>query len=83
MLANLALSENGFLFDTQTGFTYTLNLTGAFLLRALIDGTPPSQLVQRLTDAFDVSEALAQNDVTLFTQRLEALGILEKAEPGA
>ena len=33
MYENLALSENGFLFDALTGNTFSLNKSGSFLLR--------------------------------------------------
>jgi hypothetical protein len=75
-LANLALSDNGFLFDTITGHTYTLNETGALTLRMIIDEVSLPEIVERLTDRFDVAHDTALRDTELFASRLQDLGIL-------
>ena len=54
MYENLALSEDGFLFNTRTGHTFSLNPTGTWMLRMLIEEVPPDELPARLTEAFDV-----------------------------
>ena len=77
MYDNLALSENGFLFDTQTGVTYSLNATGTFLLRELIDGTDFSELTLKLTEKFDVNNNVAERDLEQFLFRLKDLGLLQ------
>jgi hypothetical protein len=77
---NLALSENGFLFDTRTGSTYTLNRTGTFLLREMIKGIPNEQLVHRLAEVFDVDPNTATNDVEQFIFRLKDLRVTEHNE---
>ena len=75
MYNHLALSENGFLFDTRTGTTYSLNRSGAWLLRALIKDVPKSELSQRLTEAFDVDEVTARRDVEQFLFRIRELAL--------
>ncbi|MFC1833439.1 PqqD family protein [Thermodesulfobacteriota bacterium] len=73
--ANLALSENGFLFDTTTGHTYSLNKTGTCILESLIHGQPSPQIIDKLIKRFDVSVEEARRDVDEFTVRLTELGI--------
>lgn len=80
MYTNLALSENGFLFDTRTGNTYTLNRTGTFLLREMIKGVPYEELVPRLAEVFDVDRNTATNDVDQFIFRLKDLRVTEYNE---
>ncbi len=80
MLENLALSENGFLFDARTGNTYTLNCTGAMLLRELIDGTSEEHLADRLIEKFDVASDVADHDVEQFLFRLKDLGVVGAEE---
>lgn len=77
-LANLALSDNGFLFDTMTGLTYTLNKTGTMILRSLIEGTATNEIARRVVNRFDVSPEVAARDMEQFMARLGDLGILEK-----
>ena len=68
MYQHLALSDNGFLFDTRTGNTFTLNKTATFLLKSLIGGTPDAQLaallVERLMDG-EMVEARFRSDTSL------------------
>lgn len=77
-LANLALSDNGFMFDTMTGLTYTLNKTGTLILKSIVEGIPFSELSRRICDGFDVPPEVAARDTELFLARLGDLGILEK-----
>ena len=76
MHENLALSENGFLFDTRTGNTYSLNRTGTFLLRRLIDGTARNELEACLIEGFDVEPEAASHDVEQFLFLLRDLKII-------
>ena len=76
MFENLALNENGFLFDARIGNTFTLNRSGTFLLRQLINGTAPEQLPAALTAAFEVQAEEAVRDVDQFLFRLGDLGLL-------
>jgi len=81
MLDTLALSDNGFLFDTRTGNTYTLNSTGSFLLRQLKSGTPVGDLADRLARTYDlVRTDAARRDVDDFLHRLCDLRLLESQE---
>ena len=79
MYEHLALSDNGFLFDTRTGNTFSLSHSGTFLLRALIAGADPDTLVDRLTEHFEVDPAVARRDIDQFIFRLRDLGLT--AEP--
>ncbi len=87
-LANLALSENGFLFDTTTGHTYTLNKTGSRILRTMIEGTEIGNVADDLCERFEVAREVAERDVEQFLVRLSDLGIvpitpdLTEAGPG-
>lgn len=80
-LENLALSDNGFLFDTRTGHTFSLSRTGTFLLRALIGGTPQEALPEQLVATYEVDLGSAERDTREFLFRLRDLGLL--SAPGA
>ena len=71
-LRELAISETGFLFDPVTGHTYTLNRTGAELLKLLRDGTAAKDLPARLADRFAVDLLDAERDCALFLDQLRA-----------
>jgi hypothetical protein len=80
MLTHLALSENGFLFDTHTGYTYSLNPTGTAILKDLISGLDEANVCQKLTDGFEVSKDQATRDLERFVRHLKDLGVLPKEE---
>ncbi len=80
MYKNLALSENGFLFDARTGNTFSLNRTGTFLLRQLIDGAAPAGLSESLTEEFEIDQATASRDVEQFLFRLKDLRVTDDGE---
>jgi hypothetical protein len=73
MYQHLALSDNGFLFDTRTGNTFTLNKTATFLLKSLIGGTPDAQLAALLVEQFEVDPDTARRDIEQFNFRLKDL----------
>ena len=73
MYEYLALSDNGFLFDTRTGHTYSLNPTGTFLLRQLMNGIKEESLADCLLKTYEVNREQAQRDVEQFLFRLKDL----------
>ena len=75
-LRGLALSETGFLFDPTTGHTFSLNRTGTFLLRQLIQEAALDELPQRLTAEFDVDLETARRDVEQFIHQIRDLGFI-------
>lgn len=79
-LTHLALSDDGFLFDTATGNTYTLNGTGTLILKKLIDGCDPVEVIAALCEVYDTNEEIVRKDLNHFTQYLRDLEILSPAE---
>ncbi|MBI5608267.1 MAG: HPr-rel-A system PqqD family peptide chaperone [Deltaproteobacteria bacterium] len=73
MYQHLALSDSGFLFDTRTGNTYTLNKTATWMLKALMAGTAEADLAKGLSEHFEVDEGTAQRDAEQFLFRLRDL----------
>ncbi len=76
-LNDLALSDNGFLFDPVSGNTYTLNPVGTFMLKKLIEGLEKSTIVEKLLEEFDASEQVASNDFDQFLQYLAEIDVLK------
>jgi len=76
-LSYLALSDNGFLFDTTTGFTYTLNKVGTLVLKEHIAGKDTEAIIDEVVDVFDVSFDTASRDVEQFIDILKELGLIK------
>ena len=77
-LSHLALSDNGFLFDSTTGHTYTLNSTGTFVLRKLIDDIPFEQIIAEIKAEYDTTDEELSRDLNQFVNFLSKLGIVEE-----
>ena len=77
-LSHLALSDNGFLFDSATGHTYSLNETGTFILKKLIQGLSLEEIGRAMTETYDISMEILSRDLDQFSHFLCELGILEK-----
>lgn len=75
-LANLAVSETGFVFDPSTGATFTVNPTGLVVLRALRDGATVARVVELLHAGFSEPSGSARDEVLDFVQLLRGHGLL-------
>ncbi len=76
-LSHLALSDNGFLFDSSTGHTYTLNSTGTSILKRLIRGLGIQQIITELAKEYDTSDEVLARDFDQFFHFLKNLGLIE------
>ena len=76
-LANLAISESGFVFDPHSGATFTLNAVGLVVLTALRDGLSLESLVTRLGERFERPSPEARDDVMDFVQMLRQHGLVQ------
>lgn len=79
-LGHLALSDSGFLFDTSTGSTYTLNPTGTFIVKAMIAGAPAAEIPAGLAAEFEVTEEVAGRDLAEFLLQLRESGLLQREQ---
>ncbi|RJR30068.1 MAG: PqqD family protein [Desulfobacteraceae bacterium] len=75
-LTHLALSDDGFLFDTATGNTFTLNSTATLILRKLIEGWDTARIATDICEVYDTGEETAVRDLNQFMQYLIDLEIL-------
>jgi hypothetical protein len=78
-LSHLALSDGGFLFDTRSGFTFTLNAVGTHVLRAFIAGRTMTEARDEIVDRFEVKDDEASRDIERFCSRLHELNLVEDA----
>lgn len=77
LTSEITLSNSGFLFDHETGMTYTLNETGQYIFRGLQDGKDMDEILQGMLDEFEINESTARNDLDDYFRQLKDLGIVE------
>jgi len=75
-LADLAISDTGFVFDPFTGTTFTVNSTGLCLLQAFKEGLGRQAAAARLTERFNVADANVPRELDEFVQLLRQNGIV-------
>ena len=79
-LQKLAISDEGFIFDPETGSSFTVNQTGLFILKLLKEGKSQEEIVEALTEEFDVSREEAARDLIDFLEQLRLNGLLREEE---
>jgi len=75
-LKDLAVSETGFVFDPYSGATFSLNASALSLLRGLKEGLDQDELIARLEESFDVTDADLSRDIDEFLELLRYNGVL-------
>ena len=75
-LKDLAVSETGFVFDPYSGATFSLNASALCILRGLKEGFDREELLDRLEELFDVTDADLSRDIDEFLELLRFNGVL-------
>ncbi len=75
-LADLAISDNGFVFDPLAGATYSVNSTGLCVLQSLKDGLGKDAIAQRLAERFQKPAEDPTRDVDEFIRMLRQHGLV-------
>jgi len=79
-IKDIAINDTGFVFDPYSGGTFTLNLTGQVIVKALRDGLSHNEIVTRLRSEFDGVTPKLDEDVQDFMRSLRELGLLANSE---
>ncbi len=78
-LADLAVSDSGFVFDPHTGATFSVNDSGRAIIEGIKRGLGPSDLVAHLRARFETGGADLARDVAEFLHLLRQSGLLPAA----
>jgi hypothetical protein len=82
-LKQLAINEEGFIFDPITGNSFVTNQTGLFILKKLREGLSEEEIVKALTEEFEVNEETARRDFYDFLEQLRVYLGIEKSKGAA
>jgi len=74
---NIAVSETGFLFDSNTGESYNLNKTGQFIVKLLADKMKDEQIMQAVIEKYEVESVVYQRYMDDFTMMLKQFNIID------
>lgn len=76
-LSNLAMNDNGFIFDPESGYSYTANETGMFILKRMAEGMQRQDIFKELSEVYGVSEDNFNSDFDHYMLMLEALDMIK------
>jgi hypothetical protein len=75
---NIALSDNGFVFNPSTGDSYTLNNTGKEALVLIKEGKNISQIADLMLEKYDVDRVVLERYLVDFMNDLRINNLLEE-----
>ena len=75
-LPQLAINDQGFVFDPSTGESFTVNCTGLDILRELKDDRPQEEIARTLAGKYGVDLSEAERDVADFADRLRVFQLI-------
>ncbi len=74
--SQLAINDEGFVFDPSTGESFTVTQTGLVILKGLKEERDNQELSKLLTEEYEVSTQEAERDVIDFIQRLRTYNLM-------
>lgn len=77
MNKNLAISENGFLFNPITGESFSVNPIGALIIDLFKEGQSPEQIIKEIKTSYNADESTIEKDLYDFTALLEQYQLTE------
>ncbi len=75
--ANVAISESGFVFDANTGESYSLNPLGAEILNELKQEKTNEDLFKYLFNKYEVAEFTLEQNMLDFINQINQYGLIE------
>ncbi len=74
---NIAVSETGFLFDSNTGESFSLNETGRKILQFLKEDKSEDEISEWFAENYEVDQATFENNLYDFFTVLQNFKIIE------
>jgi hypothetical protein len=75
---NIALSENGFVFNPSTGDSFTLNNTGKEVLILIKEGKSINQITDLLYEKYDTDRLSLERYLVDFINELTVYNLMEE-----
>lgn len=74
---NIALSESGFLFDPNSGESFSVNSTGKAILKQISAGKSSAEIESSILDEYDVDQKTFSRYMDDFAHTLRRFNLLE------
>jgi len=77
---NIAVSENGFIFNPLSGDSFSTNPIGQEIVRLMKEGKDRKEIVSALMDKYATDEATIEKDLSDFFQMLFSYQLINEHE---
>lgn len=77
---NIAVSENGFVFNPASGESFTTNQVGLEMLNLLRKGTKKEAIIAAITEKYDADASLIEHDLNDFSEMLKQYHLQQHEE---
>jgi len=77
---DVAISDNGFVFDPVTGESFTLNPIGVEILSLYKDGNKKSVIIDVLLNKYDVQKIELEKSISDFEKMITDYNLTEKQQ---
>ena len=78
--SNIALSESGFIFNPNTGESFTLNTTGQELFDLIREGREYSEIRRYFLENYETEESIFEKDFEDFIHMMTSYQMIEPDE---
>ncbi len=75
---NIALSDNGFVFNPSTGDSFTMNATGKEVTMLIKEGKNINQIIDLMLEKYDVDKMTLERYLVDFVNDLSVNNLLEE-----
>ncbi len=76
-ISQMTVNDQGFIFDPDTGQSYTTNAQGRLIINALGKDKPAKAILEQILELFKVSSKEAERDLEEFMGQLRCLGLVK------
>jgi len=77
--SNIALSDSGFIFNPDTGESFTVNPLGASIISFLKEGKTVADITRELTEVYEIDANTLEKDTEDFLGLLKNFSLLTDA----
>ncbi len=75
-LKQLAINDEGFIFDPYAGSSYATNKTGVLILNELKSGKSEEEIAKTISERFNIETSAALKDIRDFVEQLRTHSLL-------
>ena len=76
----IAISDNGFIFDSSTGSSYNLNAIGLEIIQMIELGKTEEEIIKSITEKYDVEQDIFEKDFYDFLSMLKYYNLIDEID---